>query len=411
MDERLALIEQEKQNALNQSNNTYNEMLQNNQNLYNQQNAYANTYEKTQNETLDKQLAYQQELINQQKETARQNMETESKKAKNDYTAYNNPYGYQAESMASRGLLNSGVSETAKLGSFNTYQNRLATANKAMQNAFIQYDNDMNEARLNNNVQKAQNAVNKLQMQLQYTENFYNNKNTITQNQLSSSQALDSEYYNRYQTEYNNIQTEKQRQEQIRQWEAEMAEQQRQYEAQMAYQQEQDALAQANWERELAEKQRQYDANLAYQKELDAREQANWEREYALSKKTTNNTSGGSYETLTDSESTNITDSKTTKTTKNTFGNNSATMAKSDYYFKSTTGEDYQPRYINNARLSKTGITAGDLGIAGIGKNKNIWTANGKYYVWKNNQYYDVTEEYKKSTSNLAGGSGGGRGF
>lgn len=284
MDERLTLIEQEKQNALNQSNNTYNQMLQDNQNLFNQQNAYADAYEKTQNEMLDKQLAFQQEQINQQKETAKQNMETESKKAKNDYTSYVNPYGYQAESMASQGLLNSGVSETAKLGGWNTYQNRLATANKAMQDAFIQYDNDINEARLNNDVQKAQNAYNKLQMQLQYAESFYNNKNTITQNQLSNNQSLDSEYYNRYQNEYNNIQTEKAREEAIRQWESEMA-----------YQREQDALAQANWEKELAEKQRQYEANLAYQKEQDALAQANWEKEYALSKQTVNyNTGGGS---------------------------------------------------------------------------------------------------------------------
>jgi len=279
MDERLTLIEQEKQKALNSSNNTYNQMLQDNQNLYNQQNIYADTYEKTQNEVLDKQLAYQQEQINQQKEIARQNMETESKKAKNDYTSYINPYGYQAESLASQGFNNSGVSETAKLGGWNTYQNRLASANKTMQDAFVQYDKDINEARLNNDVQKAQNALNKLQMQLQYAESFYNNKNTITQNQLSNNQSLDSEYYNRYQNEYANIQEEKAREEAIRQWEAEMAEQQRQYNESLAYQKEQDALAQQNWE-----------------------------KEYALSKKTVNynTSSGGNSSIITDNTKTNI---------------------------------------------------------------------------------------------------------
>ena len=241
MDERLSKIEEQRQAALNQSNNAYGEMLQNNQNLYNQQNSFLNQYESTQNDMLDRQLAFQESLINQQKDKARQNMEAEQKRARNDYTSYINPYGVQAESFASNGLLNSGVSETAKLGGYNTYQNRLASANKVMQDAFTQYDNDMNEARLNNDVQKAQNALEKLKMQLEYSENYYNNKNTLTQNQLQYNQTLDSEYFNRYNAEYNNIQEEKAREEAIRQWQA-----------QFDYQKQQDALAQQNWEREYA---------------------------------------------------------------------------------------------------------------------------------------------------------------
>ena len=47
MDERLAQIEKEKQQALQDSNNKYEGLLQDNQNLYNQQNAYAEQYEQT----------------------------------------------------------------------------------------------------------------------------------------------------------------------------------------------------------------------------------------------------------------------------------------------------------------------------------------------------------------------------
>ena len=172
MDERLANIEKEKQAALQQSNDAYSGLFQNNQNLYNQQNAYAEQYEQTQNDALDKQLAFYEQKINQQKEVAQQNRDTEAKRAKNDYFNYVNPYGVQAESMASGGLLNSGVSETAKLGGYNTYQNRLASANKALQDAITQYDMDMNEARLNNDVQKAQNALKKFEMQVQFAESY-----------------------------------------------------------------------------------------------------------------------------------------------------------------------------------------------------------------------------------------------
>lgn len=250
MDDRLYKVEQQKQQALNQSNNMYQGLLNDNQALYDKQNAYANEQEVIQNNILDKQLANQRTEIERQKEIANQNFQTESKRAKNDYTAFINPYGVQAESQASRGLANSGLAETTKLGGWNTYQNRLANANKVMQDAFTQYDKDLNEAILNNDVQKAQNALNKLQMQLEYSQSYYNNKSSISQNQLSNNQNLDSDYFNRYQTEYGNIQAEKAAEEARRQWEAEFAEQQRQYNENLAYQREQSRIAQEQWQKE-----------------------------------------------------------------------------------------------------------------------------------------------------------------
>ena len=140
MDDRLLQVEEAKNAALTQSNNTYSKLLDDNQNLYNQQMENLNQQQAIQNETLDKQLAQQRSEIEQQKTKAQQAYKTESNKASNAYSSYINPYGVNAESMASRGLTNSGVSETSKLGAFNTYQNRLATANQTLQNAITQYD-------------------------------------------------------------------------------------------------------------------------------------------------------------------------------------------------------------------------------------------------------------------------------
>ena len=286
-DERLSAINQQKQEAINQSNNMYEGLLTDNENLYNQQQDYANQYEQIQNDTLDKQLAFQQQEIEKQKQEAQQIKENEAKKAQNDYMSFINPYGVQAESQASSGLLNSGLSETTKLGGFNTYQNRLASANKAMQDAFTEYNSAINEARLNNDVQKAQNALNKLQMQLEFQQNYYSNKSTISQNQLSNNQALDSEYQNRYQTEYTNIQNEKAAAEAIRQWEAEMAEQQRQYNENMAWQREQARIAQEQWEKEYSLSQQQ----LAISRAQQAAEKAY----YAQLTDGNNNTTGLTY--------------------------------------------------------------------------------------------------------------------
>jgi hypothetical protein len=252
-DERLAKIEQAKLDAINQSNNTYDQMHQDNQNLLNQQTNYAEQYEQTQNEALDKQLDFYKQNIEQQKKNAQQNYETESRKAENDYVAYNNPYGYQAEMMASKGQLQSGISQTSQLGSYNAYQNRLATANKTMQDAFTQYDLDMNEAIINNDVQKAQNALAKLEMILGFQQNFYDSKNQIAQSQLSNNQALDESYHGRYM----------------------------------------DMINQINAEKELAEKIRQYEQNLAYQKERDKIADEQWQKEYNLAKKSASRSSGG----------------------------------------------------------------------------------------------------------------------
>lgn len=239
MDERLTNIEAQKQAQLQKSDSLYNNILNDIGNLYQQQQNYANQYETTQNNVLDKQLEYNTNLIEQQKQIARENARTEQNKARNDYNAFVNPYGKQAERLASQGLANSGVSETAALGGYNAYQNRVATANKVMQDAITQYDNDINQARLNNDVAKAQNALEKLKMQLSYSESYYNKKADTMQNQFNTGRNIDTDYYNRYQTEYQNIQNEKARQEAIRQWEA-----------QMAYQKERDRIADEQWQKE-----------------------------------------------------------------------------------------------------------------------------------------------------------------
>jgi hypothetical protein len=373
-DERLAKIEQERQNAINSSNNTYNQLITDNQSLYDNQNKYAEEYERVTNENLDKQLAFNESKIEQQKEEARKSKETEDKKALNDYTAYVNPYGYQAESMANSGLNNSGVSETAKLGAYNTYQNRLANSNKVLQDAITEYDNSMNEARLTNDVTKAQNALSKLQMQLEYQQNYMSNKSTITQNQLSNNQSLDSDFYNRYQTEYANIQNEKAQAENIRQWEAEMA-----------------------------EKQRQYNESLAYQKEQDKLSQANWEKEYALSKQSLNSSKkseelGGSGGTGGSETLENTTSGNGVTIKANPYTNTINPDAKNGVF-----SNGYQPNNVDGNPLEKSKYTVGQLfynAVNNLGNDmskQSIWQCKGKYYVWNGsiNDYIDVTDDVK----------------
>lgn len=257
----------EREKVLAENNSMYEGLINNAGEIRDQQNSYLAEQERIGNENLDKQLNYQTDLINQQKEEAAQNKRVEENKALNDYTAYTNPYGLQNERLYGAGLGNSGVSETSKLGAYSVYQNRVATGAAAYQKAVQSYDNDINQAILNNDVQKAQNALNKLKLQLQNNQDYFSNISSLSQNKLSNENQIRSTYMDQYNTVYNQIMNEQKQAEAIRQYNESMAEQKR-----------------------------QYDINLAYQKERDAIKDAQWQKEYELSKKKVNSSGGrGGY--------------------------------------------------------------------------------------------------------------------
>lgn len=245
-EERYAKVEEDKQNAISQSNQIYNDLLTNNTQLAQQQKDYINKWETTQNEIADKNAAYQTQLQNQNKQKAEKEFQNEAIASKNAYYDFINPYGAQAEIQAQNGLNNTGYSETTKLGAWNTQQNRTAQARATMNNAIQQYDNALKEIELNRDTTKSQYALQALQQQLDAALQEFNTSSQLKQNQLSNSQALNSEYNTRYDTVWNQINTEKQQQEAIRQYNQNYALQQQQLEEERR----QAAIQQANWEKE-----------------------------------------------------------------------------------------------------------------------------------------------------------------
>lgn len=286
-EERYQKLANERQVALDKSNQTYEDLINQN-NVYSQGvDTYLNNYQTTQNDIYDKQLAYQTELQNQNKEKAERNFQKEAQASKNAYYDFINPYGVQAEIQAQNGLAGSGYSETAKSQAWTTQQNRTAQARASMNEAKLQFDNAIKEAQLNNDTQKAQLALQILEQKQNEMLRSFNYTSEARQNQLANYQNLDSDYNNRYNTLYNQIADEKAKAEAIRQYEQNFLEQQRQYNESLAQ-------AQRQWEAEQAEKQRQYNETLAFQKAQAAQDQANWEREYALSQQAAAARSSGS---------------------------------------------------------------------------------------------------------------------
>ena len=218
---RINNVYNEREKALAENSSLYEGLINQAGEVRDQQNAYLAQQEAIQNENLDKQFAYQQEIINQQKDEATKNKQVEENKALNDYTSYINPYGLQNERMYAAGLGNSGASETSKLGAYSAMQNRIATGAAAYQKAIQNYDNTYNQAMLDRDVQKGRNALNKLQLELQNTQDYMNNVSKYAQAQFSNAQSIRNTYENQYNTVYSQIMKEQAQAEAARQWEAE----------------------------------------------------------------------------------------------------------------------------------------------------------------------------------------------
>lgn len=258
-DDRFQQVENEKQEQLNQYNQTYDNLMAEREDLTNQQQGLVDQWQQTQNENLDKQFQFQQDLINQQKAETEKAYEKEAKSAYTDYQKEIDRYGVSREQQVANGLNNSGYSESSNVSMYNTYQNRLATAKESMDKAYLEFDNAIREAQLTNDVTKAENALTALEQKLNISLEAFNYKDTATQNKLNWQQQINSDYYNRYQKVLDQIN-----------YENEQAEAIRQYNEQMKFQQEQ----------------------LEYQKEQDRIAQQQWEKEYALAKQQANNNNG-----------------------------------------------------------------------------------------------------------------------
>lgn len=243
-DERFKNVETEKQNELNKYNETYNNLINERNEFTNQQQQLVDQWENTQKEIANNNLQYQKDLIEQQRQKAEQEYQDEAKASYIDYQKEVDKYGVSRENVVSNGLSNSGYAESSKVDMYNTYQNRLGTARKSMQDANLEFNNAIRQAQLTNDETLAQNALTALQNKLDIALEGFNYKSEQENNKLNWNYNINNTYYNRYQ----------------------------------------DVEDQINYENETAEKIRQYNENLAYQKEQQRLEQERWEKEMAYQK-------------------------------------------------------------------------------------------------------------------------------
>lgn len=251
-DKRFKNVENEKQSELNKYNETYDNLINERNNFTKEQQDMVDRWENTQKDVANKNLEYQKDLIEQQRKKSEQAYQNEAKASYIDYQKEVDKYGVSRENVVNNGLSNSGYAESSKVDMYNTYQNRLGTARKSMQDAGIEFDNAIRQAQLSNDETLAQNALKALQDKLNIALAGFNYKTEQENNRLNWNNTINNNYYNRYKDVESQINYENETAEKIRQYNENMAfqkEQQRleqqRWEQQMAYQREQDAIANA----------------------------------------------------------------------------------------------------------------------------------------------------------------------
>lgn len=253
-DKRFTDVNNAKNAAISSTNDMYNNMINTSDEYYNKQIQAAQDYTNTQKELQQANTDFAIEQINQQKDQAKKDYLKEQKGAYVDWQQQSNQYGANAEQLASQGLLGTGYSESSQVSMYNTYQNRLSSAREVYNKAVLNYDNGIKEAQLQNNAKLAEIAYQGLQTELELGLQGFQYKNELLEKQLSATQSLESEYYQRWKDVQSQINTENALNENARQYDEDMKYKQ----AQLAEQKRQADLDYKLKQQQLAEEKRQF---------------------------------------------------------------------------------------------------------------------------------------------------------
>ena len=228
-DEKFTQVEEGKDAALNRVEETYGGMLQQADDFYDAQTQAVKDWEEKQSALRQEQTDFTLEQLQQQKDQAEKDYVKEQSAAYTDWQKQSGAYGVNAEQQAALGMQNTGYSESSRVGMYNAYQNRVATAKAAFTQAVTVYDNAMKEATLQNNAAMAELAYQSLQQQLALSLQGFQYRNQLALQQMDHTMAVENQYYGRYQDVLHQMNTENALAEQIRQHNEQLAEQQRQF--------------------------------------------------------------------------------------------------------------------------------------------------------------------------------------
>lgn len=193
-DELLMQLEDEKKATLSDLEKSYSGMVSEADQYYQDMSDAAQKYADEQTAIQNEQTDLTLSQIEQQKAQAQKDYTREQSAAYVDWQKESNKYGANAEQMAASGLIGSGYHESSQVSMYNTYQNRVAAARESYQQAVLNYDNAMAEARLQNSSVLAEIAYQTLQTQLELSLEGFQYKNQLLSDLSDKKLAVESSY-------------------------------------------------------------------------------------------------------------------------------------------------------------------------------------------------------------------------
>lgn len=277
-DKRFTDVENEKQEALTEVENTYGNMINDTDKYYQAQIDASKQWAETQGQLQQEKTDFAIEQIEQQKDKAQGDYIKEQSGAYVDWQKQSNEYGANAEKMASAGLDKTGYSESSQVSMYNTYQNRVATAREVFNQAVLSYDNAIKDARIQNNAVLAEIAATALQQQTELALQGFQYKNQLIAEQTNKKLEVDNTYWNRYQDVLNQVNTENALKEEIRQFNQNYELQVKEFNEQIRQFNEEIARLKAKDEQEY----QMQIQELEFKKQQAEEEKRRWEEEMAL---------------------------------------------------------------------------------------------------------------------------------
>lgn len=207
-DEQFKAVEADKNAAMSEMDQTYQGMIDQTDSYYQGLKDETQQWADKQSQLQQEQTDFTIEQIEQQKDQAHKDYLKEQSGAYKDWQKQSDQYGVNAEQMASSGMTSTGFSESSQVSMYNTYQNRVATARESYNQAVLNYNNAIKDARLQNNSILAEIAHNALTKQLELSLEGFQYKNNLILEQANKKIELDNIYYNRWQDVLNQMNTE-----------------------------------------------------------------------------------------------------------------------------------------------------------------------------------------------------------
>lgn len=242
-DKRLTEVTEEEKKVINDTTQQYTDISNQTDKFYKDQAAEYDQFAEEQKKNANERLEFDIQKIEQQRDQSKKDYTKEQSGAYADWQKESNQYGVNAEKTAAMGMGNSGYSESSQVRMYTAYQNRVATAREAFTRINMNYDNMIQEAKLQNNSLLAEIAFETFQKQSELLIQGFNAKNQLLLELADKKLAIKQMYHSKYQDVLKQINTENA----------------------FAYQREQDSIANARAQAQLDLQREQFE----YQKYKD----------------------------------------------------------------------------------------------------------------------------------------------